>query len=128
MIIFITIRTYGQTANDAQQPVVPEVICIEGNIGSGKSTLLSGLKKAGMIVFQEPVETRWREHLTTLYKNKARWGFTFQIEVLEWFTHIGFLVSDMSLNRKSTTLRSQVILRIGHQRNFSQDIPVSWVF
>ena len=98
-IFFITIRTYGHTANNAQQTEVPEIICVEGNIGSGKSTLLSGLKKAGMSVFQEPVETPWREHLTTLYKNKARLGFNFQIELLEWFTKIGSLVSDMTMNR-----------------------------
>ena len=102
------IRPYRQWS---QQSDVPEEICVEGNIGWGKSTLLSGLKKAGMLIFQEPVETRWREHLKTLYRNKARWGFTSQIKVLEWFTHISSLVSDITMNRTATSLITPVMVR-----------------
>ena len=71
---------------------IPGVICVEGNIGSGKSTLLYGLQNAGLMVYQEPVGTRWKEHLSTFYENKARWGFTFQIEVLQWFIHLQSLL------------------------------------
>jgi len=71
---------------------IPGTICVEGNIGSGKSTLLAGLKNAGYIVYEEPVESRWAEHLVTLYSDQKRWGFTFQIEVVDWYKH---LVADL---------------------------------
>jgi len=67
---------------------IPGTICVEGNIGSGKSTLLAGLKKAGYIVYEEPVESRWAEHLVKLYSDQKRWGFTFQIEVVDWYKHL----------------------------------------
>jgi len=67
---------------------IPGTICVEGNIGSGKSTLLAGLKKAGYIVYEEPVESRWAEHLVKLYSDRKRWGFTFQIEVVDWYKHL----------------------------------------
>lgn len=67
---------------------IPGTICVEGNIGSGKSTLLAGLKKAGYIVYEEPVESRWAEHLVRLYSDQKRWGFTFQIEVVDWYKHL----------------------------------------
>merc|ERR1740137_475030 len=71
---------------------IPGTICVEGNIGSGKSTLLSGLKNAGYTVFEEPVESRWGKHLATLYSDQKRWGFTFQVEVIDWYKHLsGYL-------------------------------------
>ena len=79
---WITIK-YWCNHWSTRQVIVPGVICIEGNIGSGKSTLLCGLKQRGISVFQEPVQTRWRDCLSTFYQNKSRWGFTFQVEVLE---------------------------------------------
>lgn len=69
---------------------IPGTICVEGNIGSGKSTLLTGLQKAGYIVYEEPVESRWAEHLVTLYSDPKRWGFTFQIEVIDWYKQLVF--------------------------------------
>jgi len=78
---------------------IPGTICVEGNIGSGKSTLLAGLEKAGYIVYQEPVESRWAEHLITLYSDQKRWGFTFQIEVVEWYKH---LVADLEERAETT--------------------------
>jgi len=73
---------------------IPGTICVEGNIGSGKSTLLSGLKKAGYIVYEEPVESRWAKHLVTLYSDQRRWGFTFQIEVVDWYKHLVEILQD----------------------------------
>merc|ERR1719462_520034 len=67
---------------------IPGTICVERNIGSGKSTLLAGLKRLGYAVFEEPVESRWAEHLVTLYSDQKRWGFTFQIEVIDWYKHL----------------------------------------
>jgi len=72
--------------------LIPGTICVEGNVGSGKSTLLAGLKRHGYVVFEEPVESRWAEHLVTLYSDQKRWGFTFQIEVIDWYKH---LVTDL---------------------------------
>jgi len=67
---------------------IPGTICVEGNIGSGKTTLLAGLEEAGYIVYEEPVESRWAEHLVTLYSDQKRWGFTFQVEVVDWYKHL----------------------------------------
>jgi len=67
---------------------IPGTICVEGNIGSGKTTLLAGLQKAGHIVYEEPMESRWAEHLVTLYSDPKRWGFTFQVEVVDWYKHL----------------------------------------
>jgi len=67
---------------------IPGTICVEGNIGSGKTTLLAGLQKAGYIVYEEPVESRWADHLVTLYSDPKRWGFTFQVEVVDWYKHL----------------------------------------
>jgi len=83
-----------QTSSYSAEPslYIPGTICVEGNIGSGKSTLLSGLKKAGYTVFEEPVDSRWGQHLATLYSDQKRWGFTFQVEVVDWYKHlVGYL-------------------------------------
>jgi len=77
--------SYPEQSYQSPKPslYIPGTICVEGNIGSGKSTLLAGLKRLGYIVFEEPVESRWAEHLVTLYSDQKRWGFTFQIEVVD---------------------------------------------
>lgn len=56
---------------------------IIGNIGSGKSTLLSSLESAGFNVVYEPVN-QW-SFLPLFYKDMSRWGFTFQVQVLNSF-------------------------------------------
>ena len=57
-------------------------ICIEGNIGSGKSTLLTRICQEKRIpVFLEPVE-EWKDWLGVFYKDPARWGLSFNINVL----------------------------------------------
>jgi len=71
---------------------IPGTICVEGNIGSGKSTLLAGLRNVGYCVYEEPVESHWAEHLVRLYDNPKRWGFTFQVEVVDWYKQ---LVTDL---------------------------------
>jgi len=73
---------------------IPGTICVEGNIGSGKTTLLSGLKEAGYIVYEEPVDSRWASHLVTMYSDQKRWGFTFQIEVAAWYKHLAEILQD----------------------------------
>lgn len=59
-------------------------ISIGGSIGSGKSTVLKKLQECGYDVFFEPIE-EW-EHLAEFYRDKSRWAFTFQVEVLHSFT------------------------------------------
>lgn len=59
-------------------------ISVGGSIGSGKSTILERLKENGHNVFFEPIES-WK-HLEKFYLDKKRWGFTFQIEVLNSFS------------------------------------------
>lgn len=67
-------------------PIYNHTICIEGNIGSGKSTLIKSLEKPhGYEVYPEPVQQRWGQFLPILYKDPARWGMCFQMEVLDWF-------------------------------------------
>lgn len=58
-------------------------ISIGGNIGCGKSTILDLLQKDGHAVFFEPVH-EWK-HLQKFYDDKQRWGFTFQMEILNSF-------------------------------------------
>lgn len=66
-------------------PLYNHTICIEGNIGSGKSTLIKALGDYGYEVYPEPVQQRWGQFLPILYKDPARWGMCFQMEVLDWF-------------------------------------------
>lgn len=66
-------------------PLYNHTICIEGNIGSGKSTLIKALGEYGYDVHPEPVQQRWGQFLPILYKDPARWGMCFQMEVLDWF-------------------------------------------
>lgn len=57
-------------------------ISIEGNIGCGKSTVLTRLCKETRIpVFLEPVED-WKDWLNVFYQDPARWGLSFNINVL----------------------------------------------
>jgi len=88
---------------------IPGTICVEGNIGSGKSTLLAGLKRLGYAVFEEPVESRWAEHLITLYSDPKRWGFTFQIEVVDWYKQ---LVTDLRKRAREPTPGGGTMLKI----------------
>tara|TARA_Y100000389_G_C17463148_1_gene523323 strand:+ start:3202 stop:3750 length:549 start_codon:yes stop_codon:yes gene_type:complete len=59
-------------------------ISIGGSIGSGKSTVLARLAREGYTVFFEPID-QWK-HLSKFYQDRKRWGFTFQIEVLNSFS------------------------------------------
>jgi deoxyadenosine/deoxycytidine kinase len=61
-------------------------IVIEGNIGCGKSTLLSRLASETRIpVFLEPVDNEWKEGLTHFYEDPLRWGFSFNLKVLQTY-------------------------------------------
>lgn len=55
-------------------------IVIDGNIGSGKTTQLNLLEKAGFKVKREPIE-KWP--LDLYYSDPERWGFLFQIIILQ---------------------------------------------
>ena len=60
-------------------------ISIEGNIGCGKSSLLSRLcLETRTPVFLEPVD-EWKEWLSLFYTDPARWGMSFNINVLLTF-------------------------------------------
>jgi len=55
-------------------------IVIDGNIGSGKTTQLDLLAKKGFTVKKEPIE-KWP--LDLYYSDPKRWGFLFQIIILQ---------------------------------------------
>lgn len=58
-------------------------IVIEGNIGGGKSTMLNMISQRTRIpIFLEPVDTEWKQGLEYFYNDNARWGFTFNLNVL----------------------------------------------
>lgn len=62
-------------------------ISIEGNIGCGKSSLLTTISKNIRIpVFLEPVDTEWKQGLDYFYTDHARWGFTFNMNVLNTYS------------------------------------------
>jgi deoxyadenosine/deoxycytidine kinase len=67
---------------------LPYVVCVEGNIGSGKSTLLSCLASQGYTVIPEPIIDIWGQYLPQLYQDTNRWGFCFQMEVVDWFRQL----------------------------------------
>jgi len=78
----------GKSKSRAIKVPVPFVVCVEGNIGSGKSTLLANLKQAGFNVISEPIDTIWGRYLPRLYEDLKRWGFCFQMEVMDWFRQL----------------------------------------
>ena len=55
-------------------------IVIDGNIGSGKTTQLKMLENKGHNVVYEPID-KWP--LETFYSDMERWGFLFQMVVLQ---------------------------------------------
>ena len=62
-------------------------IAIEGNIGCGKSTVISRLcQETRLPIFLEPVED-WKEWLTIFYKDPAKYGFAFNVNVLMTFNN-----------------------------------------
>jgi len=97
---------------------IPGTVCIEGNIGSGKSTLLDGLDQRGYWVEQEPVTERWGKHLPTLYSDQKRWGFTFQIEVVDWYKE---LVQKLQKSNQNT----RTAVGGGHQIKIVERSPLS---
>lgn len=61
-------------------------IAIEGNIGCGKSTVLRTIcDKTRIPIFLEPVDTEWKQGLELFYSDHARWGFTFNMNVLNTY-------------------------------------------
>jgi deoxyadenosine/deoxycytidine kinase len=67
------------------------LIAVEGNIGAGKSTFLRRLEDLGAKVVYEPVDewmslrdaTLDKSLLELFYEDKARYGFAFQMMILE---------------------------------------------
>lgn len=58
-------------------------IVIDGNIGAGKTSQLDMLEKQGYRVKREPIE-QWP--LELFYSNPERWGFLFQMKILQTLT------------------------------------------
>ena len=54
-------------------------IVIDGNIGAGKTTQLNRIEKLGFRVVKEPIE-QWP--LDLFYSDPERWGFLFQMVIL----------------------------------------------
>jgi len=69
---------------------------IDGNISSGKSTQISLLEKDGYTVKREPIE-EWP--LDQYYSNPKRWGFLFQMTVLQ--SHSKTLDTDLCIYERS---------------------------
>lgn len=69
-------------------------IALQGNIASGKSTVLDHLELAGYRVIREPLhiwnsfKIEGRPILEAYYKDRERWGFTFQLMVLTQFAKL----------------------------------------
>lgn len=61
-------------------------ICIEGNIGAGKSAVLTSLSEKFNVI-QEPVD-QWSEWLMEFYRDKKRWAFGLQMQVLLSFAQM----------------------------------------
>ena len=65
------------------------IISVEGSIGAGKTTFLKEVQKAGYHVLFEPVDSWSSEMIDDLsmielyYKDKAKYGFAFQMYVLQ---------------------------------------------
>lgn len=61
-------------------------IAVEGNIGCGKSTVLRRIsERTRLPIFLEPVDTDWKEGLELFYSDNQRWGFTFNMNVLNTY-------------------------------------------
>jgi deoxyadenosine/deoxycytidine kinase len=62
-------------------------IVIEGNIGCGKSSLLTAIsQRTRLPIFLEPVDTDWKQGLELFYSDHSRWGFTFNLTVLNTYS------------------------------------------
>lgn len=69
-------------------------IVIDGNIGSGKTTQLDLLEKQGFRVKREPIE-EWP--LELYYSDPERWGFLFQMIILQSLKTVpGFVIYERS--------------------------------
>lgn len=69
-------------------------IVIDGNIGSGKTTQLDLLEKQGFTVQREPIE-KWP--LDLYYSDPKRWGFLFQMLILQTLKTVpGFVIYERS--------------------------------
>jgi deoxyadenosine/deoxycytidine kinase len=69
-------------------------IVIDGNIGSGKTTQLNLLEKQGFRVKREPIE-EWP--LELYYSDPERWGFLFQMIILQSLKTVpGFVIYERS--------------------------------
>lgn len=69
-------------------------IVIDGNIGSGKTTQLDLLEKQGYTVKREPIE-EWP--LDLYYSDPERWGFLFQMIILQSLKTVpGFVIYERS--------------------------------
>ena len=71
-------------------------IVIDGNISSGKSTQVSLLEKKGFTVKKEPIE-EWP--LDQYYNDPKRWGFLFQMAVLQ--SHSKTIDTDLCIYERS---------------------------
>lgn len=94
----------------ASECTIRHCICVEGNIASGKSTLMTELNNLGWTVFEEPVTTRWKDCLNLLYSDQRRWGFSFQIEVFDWFRCVLQRLLEFDYVEPSTSLHSHILV------------------
>lgn len=69
-------------------------VVIDGNIGSGKTTQLNLLEQKGLSVVREPID-KWP--LDLYYSDPERWGFLFQMLILQTLkTYEGFHIYERS--------------------------------
>ena len=92
-------------------------ITIEGNIGCGKTTLCTSLADAFRLpVVLEPLN-EWSTMLDRFYADPARWGFTFNANVLASYARWSASPQDAIFERSPMSCRyvfSQVQLADGH--------------
>lgn len=99
-------------------------ISIDGPIGAGKSSLLSRLcKETRLPVFLEPVDD-WKDWLSLFYSDPARWGMSFNINVLLTFNQ--WKNNDfLSFYERSPISNRYVFSELQHEQGRMNDLELS---
>lgn len=98
-------------------------ICIEGNIGTGKSTLMQNIaNKINIPIFLEPVD-QWTDWLKIFYQNPARWGMSFNLNVLTSFHTWKYQTFNALYERSPPTCR-KVFTQLQYENEHIQPIEM----
>jgi len=156
VVVYQLVRMSGFGSIPPLQNIIPKCFSIEGNVGAGKSTLLEEIKKRshGKIpVIPEPIDSRWgkddwvlkqfgetnddgrwgrnswKDCLPIYLRDRNRWFFTFQSEVMEWYSWHGHL-ANLMLKSKGTTIieRSKISSILFSQEGFKSGNLIEWEY